>query len=83
MLAITLPAPGSRTLVHALHGQLKAAIRAGRLAPGVRLPATRALARHLGVSRNSVVAAYELLAVEGHVEARGGSTTSAGTARPR
>ena len=73
MLAIALPAHGSRTLTHALHGQLLAAIRAGRLAPGLRLPATRALAQHLGISRNSVVAAYELLAAEGHVAARGGS----------
>jgi len=73
MLAIVLPARGSRTLAHALHGQLLAAIRSGRLAPGLRLPATRALARHLGVSRNSVIAAYERLAVEGHVSARTGS----------
>ena len=73
MLAIALPARGSRTLAHALHGQLLAAIRSGRLAPGLRLPATRALAQHLGVSRNSVIAAYELLAVEGHVTARTGS----------
>jgi len=73
MLAITLPARGSRTLAHALHGQLLAAIRSGRLAPGLRLPATRALAQHLGVSRNSVIAAYERLAVEGHVAARTGS----------
>jgi GntR family transcriptional regulator/MocR family aminotransferase len=73
MLAIALPARGSRTLAHALHGQLLAAIRSGRLAPGLRLPATRALAQHLGISRNSVIAAYELLAVEGHVTARTGS----------
>jgi len=73
MLATALPARGSRTLAHALHGQLLAAIRSGRLAPGLRLPATRALAQHLGVSRNSVIAAYELLAVEGHVTARTGS----------
>ena len=64
MLAIVLPARGSRSLTHALHGQLLAAIRAGRLAPGLRLPATRALAQHLGISRNSVIAAYELLAVQ-------------------
>jgi GntR family transcriptional regulator/MocR family aminotransferase len=73
MLAIVLPARGSRSLTHALHGQLLAAIRAGRLAPGLRLPATRALAQHLGISRNSVIAAYELLAAEDHVAARGGS----------
>jgi GntR family transcriptional regulator / MocR family aminotransferase len=73
MLAITLPARGTRTLTQALHGQLLAAIRSGRLVPGLRLPATRALARRLGISRNSVVAAYERLAAEGHVAARTGS----------
>jgi GntR family transcriptional regulator/MocR family aminotransferase len=73
MLAIALPARGSRTLARSLHGQLLAAIRSGRLAPGLRLPATRALAGHLGISRNSVIAAYESLAAEGHVMARTGS----------
>ena len=73
MLEIALPARGSRSLTRSLHGQLRAAIRCGRLAPGLRLPATRALAQHLGISRNSVVAAYELLAVEGHIAARTGS----------
>ena len=73
MLAIALPARGSRTLTQSLHGQLLAAIRSGRLAPGLRLPATRALAQHLGISRNSVVAAYERLELEGHVSARTGS----------
>jgi len=73
MLSIALPARGSRTLTQSLHGQLLAAIRSGRLAPGLRLPATRTLARHLGISRNSVIAAYEALAAEGHVAARTGS----------
>jgi len=73
MLAIALPVHGSRTLTLSLHGQLLAAIRAGRLAPGLRLPATRALAQHLGISRNSVVAAYQMLELEGHVSARTGS----------
>ena len=73
MLEIALPPSGSRSLTRSLHGQLRAAIRTGRLAPGLRLPATRALAQHLGISRNSAVAAYELLAVEGHVVARTGS----------
>ena len=39
--------------------ELKAAIRAGRLAPGTLLPSTRALAADLGVTRGVVVAAYD------------------------
>ena len=47
--------------------QLRAAIFDGRLAPGTRLPATRALAAALGISRNVVVAAYDELFAEGYV----------------
>ncbi|EHP38117.1 GntR family transcriptional regulator [Cupriavidus basilensis OR16] len=67
---IRLPAPGSRHLLRGLHGQLKGAILDGRLRPGLRLPATRALAQACGVSRNTVVAAYDLLLSEGYVVAR-------------
>jgi GntR family transcriptional regulator/MocR family aminotransferase len=74
-LAITLPPPGSRDRLRALHGQLRAAILDGRLKPDLRLPATRALADALGVSRNTVVAAYDLLLSEGYLVARPGSGT--------
>ena len=68
-----LPAHGSRELLRALHGQLRTAILDGRLQPGLRLPATRELAAALGVSRNTVVAAYELLLSEGYAVARRGA----------
>lgn len=57
----------------ALHSQLRAAILDGRLKPGLRLPATRELAEALDVSRNTVVAAYDLLLGEGYIEARRGA----------
>ncbi|OCW59546.1 PLP-dependent aminotransferase family protein [Hoeflea olei] len=41
----------------------------GRLRPGVRLPGTRALARELGVHRNTVDAAYQELLTQGWLEA--------------
>jgi DNA-binding transcriptional MocR family regulator len=50
-------------------------IRSGELPPGVSLPAERWLAQHLGVSRNTVVAAYALLQEGGWVESRRGSGT--------
>lgn len=60
-----------------LHAQLtralKAALFAGRLHLGARLPATRQLAHELGVSRNTVLAAYEQLRAEGFVDGRVGS----------
>ena len=72
-LAITLPPKGSRELLRALHQQLRAAIFDGRLQPGLRLPATRVLAASLGVSRNTVIAAYDLLLSEGYAAVRPGS----------
>jgi GntR family transcriptional regulator/MocR family aminotransferase len=50
-----------------LHESLRAAIRSGRLAPGTRLLASRALAAELGVARNTVLYAYDQLATEGYV----------------
>jgi len=74
-LAIALPARGSRAILASLHGQLRTAILHGRLKPGVKLPSTRALRSLYGVSRNTAVAAYELLLNEGYVCARRGSGT--------
>ena len=68
-----------RTSHESLHRQLaealRRAIRAGELPPGAILPSTRALAGALGVSRNTVVIAYEELAAEALLIARAGSTT--------
>jgi len=54
---------------------VRAALAAGDLSPGLRLPPTRDLARQLGVNRNTVVAAYELLATEGVVHSHTGRGT--------
>jgi GntR family transcriptional regulator / MocR family aminotransferase len=67
---------GSGTLTQALHQQLRAAILDGRLPPHAALPATRKVAEALGVARNTVVAAYDLLIAEGYLAPRQG-------ARPR
>ena len=50
-----------------LHERLKRAILDGSLAPGSRLPGSRALAEALAISRNTVTATYEHLAAEGYV----------------
>jgi DNA-binding transcriptional MocR family regulator len=55
--------------------ELRAAIRSGRLAGGTRLPASRALAVDLGISRGVVVEAYEQLVAEGFLQSRQGSGT--------
>lgn len=74
-LAITLPPQGSRDLLRTVHRQLRAAILEGRLQAGLRLPSTRAFAKSLGISRNTVVAAYDLLLSEGYLVIRPGSGT--------
>lgn len=71
--ALELPARGDGHLTHALHQQLRAAILDGRLAAGAALPATRRVAASLGVARNTVVAAYDLLIAEGYAVARQGA----------
>ena len=52
-------APGS--LYRQLYERVRAAILQGQLEPGARLPSSRALASELGVARNTVALAYELL----------------------
>lgn len=66
-LSLVMPTRDSRNLLHALHHQLRAAIMNGRLQPGLRLPATRKLASLAGVSRNTAVAAYDLLQSQGYI----------------
>ena len=58
---------------------IRHAVRAGRIGAGYRLPATRALATDLGVSRGVVVEAYERLSAEGFLESRQGSGTRVAT----
>ncbi|WP_436532132.1 PLP-dependent aminotransferase family protein [Actinoplanes sp. HUAS TT8] len=58
-----------------LSAALREAVRSGRLAPGTRLPASRALAADLGVSRSTVTECYAELVAEGWLTARQGSGT--------
>ena len=58
-----------------LEAALREAIRTGRLNPGTRLPASRALAVDLGIARNTVAEVYGQLVAEGWLAARTGSGT--------
>jgi DNA-binding transcriptional MocR family regulator len=62
--------------------ELRTAIRSGRLAGGVRLPASRELARDLEMSRGVVVEAYEQLVAEGFLVSRQGSGTRVAHVQP-
>jgi GntR family transcriptional regulator/MocR family aminotransferase len=63
----------------ALHEQLERSlreqVRSGRLAPGTRLPSSRALASSLGISRGVVLEAYAQLTAEGYLSASQGAPT--------
>jgi GntR family transcriptional regulator/MocR family aminotransferase len=72
-LHLELPATGGRRA--ALITALRDAVRAGRLAPGTRLPPYRALAADLGLARNTVADAYAELVAEGWLTAVQGSGT--------
>ena len=74
-LLVTLDPERPEPLRRQLAGELREAIRAGRLRTGVRLPASRALAEQLGVSRGVVTDAYEQLGAEGWLAARRGAGT--------
>lgn len=70
---LTLPERGQGTLTQELHHRLRSAILDGRLVAGAALPATRQAAAALGIARNTVVAAYDLLIAEGYVLPRPGA----------
>ena len=70
--------PLYRRVYHAL----KSMIRDGRLTPAARLPSTRELATDLGVSRNTVMLAYEQLLAEGYVVSRNRATTAVAGSLP-
>ena len=53
--------------------QLQDSIESGRVAHGACLPSTRALARLLGISRNTALTAYEELASRGFIRSRRGA----------
>jgi GntR family transcriptional regulator/MocR family aminotransferase len=58
-----------------LEDGLREAVRSGRLPAHARLPATRALASDLGISRRLAVDAYAQLLAEGYLVARRGAGT--------
>lgn len=58
-----------------LYDGLRDAILSGRLARGARLPSSRALAADLGVSRNTVLQAFDQLRSEGYLAGRRGAGT--------
>jgi len=58
-----------------LESAVREAVRSGRLVAGTALPSSRALARDLGIARNTVAEVYGQLVAEGWLTARHGAGT--------
>src|SRR5688572_10946605 len=74
-ILIALDQNGRESLTRQIYRAVRDGILAGRLPAGLRLPSTRALSSDLGVSRNTVVSAFDQLLAEGYVESRVGRGT--------
>ncbi len=67
-LTMELQLNSGKPLYEQIYEYIKEDIRNGRLMCGIKLPSTRALAKHLNVSRSTVELAYEQLFSEGYIE---------------
>jgi GntR family transcriptional regulator/MocR family aminotransferase len=74
-LLLALQRRAGATLHEQLEQTLRDQVRSGRLAPGQRLPSSRALAAELGISRGVVLEAYAQLTAEGYLTASQGAPT--------
>ena len=75
LAGITLGPRQAGPIYRQIHERIRAAILAGQLPPGTRLPSWNSLASQLGVARGTVKAAYDWLAGEGYVVGRGPAGT--------
>ena len=74
-LPLTIRRQAAAPLQSQIAEQIRRLVAEGILTPATRVPSTRALSEQLGVSRNTVTLAYDLLIAEGILEAE----SSAGT----
>ncbi len=73
--SIQLDSESTTPVYQQLENQLRQAISSRTLLPEDRVPSSRNLAAAIGVSRNTVLAAYEQLISEGYLESAHGSGT--------
>lgn len=73
LLSIAIDPAATRPIGTQLYVALRDLMLSGAIAAGIRLPSTRTLARDLGVSRTTVIDAFDRLIAEGLVEARVGA----------
>jgi DNA-binding transcriptional MocR family regulator len=76
MIILKLDRKSTQSLHEQVFVQLKDMIDGSVLAPGMRLPSSRSLAEKHGISRTTVLKAYEELWGQGYLESRPGSYTT-------
>src|ERR1700745_4367797 len=67
------PPPCDQTLQEWLFCEIRSAILDGRLRPSARLPSSRSLALHHGLSRSTVTETFRRLKLEGYITGLTGS----------
>ena len=82
LLEIEISFSGNEPLHRQVYLAIKNAILHGRLRPGARLPSTRIIAGDLGLSRTTVLNAFDQLYAEGYVEGKVGSGTRVASCIP-
>lgn len=75
-IAVLLDTHSPVPLYKQLYERLRRGILSGQLERGMRLPSTRLLASELGISRTTVVLAYDQLVLEGYLQSHVGQGTS-------
>lgn len=73
--AIVLDTQSGRPISTQLYAALRDLLLAGAIPPMARLPSTRTLARDLGISRTTVIDAFERLRAEGLIDSKVGAGT--------
>ena len=79
---ITLDEKSDAPLYRQIYEIVRRSILGGELRSGSLLPASRHLAKQLGVSRTTVTAAYDQLLAEGYLESRAGAGTFVAASLP-
>lgn len=73
LLGFAIDPTHALSLFEQIYEALRTRVTSGKLASGDRLPPTRKLAQELGVSRTTIVTAYDQLIAEGFAHAKAGS----------
>ena len=82
IISLDLKRSGPETLQRQVFVQIRNQILSGWLTPGLEIPPSRALAAEYGVSRNTVVQAYDWLSSEGYIETNRGVGTTVSKTLP-